>query len=286
VTVSLSIANHAASHPVAYRLYLPNDWTKDRARRKRAGVPKEIKFKTEPEIALEQIRWACEAGLPRGVGLMDTAYGNDSRLRAGMTALSVPYVAGILPNTLMWRPGTGPRRRGKPMNNTGRRDEPALVSAKEVMLALPKQIWRTVRWREGSADWLSSRFARVRVSVGHNKLVPEKLQPEWLLIEWPEGEAEPTKYWLSTLPAEVGFQRLVDLAKMRWRIERDYQELKQEVGLGHYEGPGWRGFHHHATLCIAAYGFLIAERATIPPSGPRSAAPVQAPPLPEGYRPR
>jgi len=286
VAVSLSIANHAASLPVAYRLYLPEAWTKDRARRKKAGVPKEIKFRTKPEIALEQIRWACEAGLPRGVGLMDTAYGNDSRLRAGMTELGMPYVAGILPNTLMWRPGTGPRRMDKPMNNTGRRDEPDLVSAKEVMLALPKQAWRTVTWREGSADWLSSRFARVRVRVGYNKLIPEKLSPEWLLIEWPEGEAEPTKYWLATLPEDVSFERLVDLAKLRWRIERDYQELKQEVGLDHYEGRGWRGFHHHATLCIAAYGFLIAEQATIPPSGQRSAAPIPVPHLPDDYRPR
>jgi SRSO17 transposase len=286
VTVSLSIANHSASLPVAYRLYLPKDWTKDRARRKKAGVPKDIAFKTKPEIALEQIRWACEAGLPRGVGLMDAAYGNDSRLRASMTELGVPYVASILPNTLMWPSGTGPRRKGKPLNNTGRRDEPDLISAKEVALSLLKRAWRTVRWREGSAEWLSSRFARVRVRVGHNKLIPEKLSPEWLLIEWPEGEAEPTKYWLSTLPANVSFRRLVDLAKLRWRIERDYQELKQEVGLGHYEGRGWRGFHHHATLCIAAYGFLIAERATIPPSGPRSATPFQAPRLPDDYRPR
>jgi SRSO17 transposase len=286
VTVSLSIANHSASLPVAWRLYLPQDWTKDRVRRKKAGVPKEIKFKTKPEIALEQIRWACEAGLPRGVALMDAAYGNDSGLRAGMTELGVPYVAAILPNTLMWRSGTGPRRTGKPLNNTGRRDQPDLISAKQVARGLPKRAWRTVTWREGSADWLSSRFARVRVRVGYNKLIPEKLSPEWLLIEWPEGEKEPTKYWLSTLPEDVSFQRLVHFAKLRWRIERDYQELKQEVGLGHYEGRGWRGFHHHATLCIAAYGFLVAEQATIPPSGPRSAAPFQAPRLPDDYRPR
>jgi SRSO17 transposase len=286
VAVSLSIANHAASLPVAYRLYLPQDWSKDRARRKQAGVPKEIKFKTKPEIALEQIRWACEAGLPRGVGLMDVAYGNDSRLRAGMTALEVPYVAGILPNTLMWRPGTGPRRMDKPLNNTGRRDEPDLVSAKEVAVGLPKPAWCTVTWREGSADQLSSRFARVRVRVGYNKLIPEKLSPEWLLIEWPESEKEPTQYWLSTLPEDVSFQRLVDFAKLRWRIERDYQELKQEVGLGHFEGRGWRGFHHHATLCIAAYGFLIAERATIPPSGSRCTPIFPTPMLPDNYRPR
>src|SRR5262249_50430839 len=179
VTVSLSIANHSASLPVAYRLYLPETWAKDRARRKKAGVPQEIKFKTKPEIALEQIRWACEAGLPRGVALMDTAYGNDSRLRAGMTALGVVYAVGILPNALLWQSGTGPRRKGKPLNNTGRRDEPDLVSAKEVALGLSKQAWRTIRWREGSAERLSSRFARVRVCVGHNKLIPEKLSPEW-----------------------------------------------------------------------------------------------------------
>src|SRR6267143_2024657 len=203
VAVSLSVANHAASLPVAYRLYLPEAWTKDRARRKKAGVPKQIKFKTKPQIALEQIRWACESGLPRGVALMDAAYGRDARLRAGMTELGVPYVVGIVPTILMWAPGSGPRRMDKPMNNTGRRDEPELVSAKKVALGLPKQAWRTVTWREGSADQLSSRFARVRVRVGYNKLIPEKLSPEWLLIEWPEGEAEPTKYWLSTLPENV-----------------------------------------------------------------------------------
>ena len=286
VAVSLSIANHFASLPVAYRLYLPKAWAEDRTRCDKAGVPLDISFKTKPEIALEQMRWACEAGLPRGVALMDVAYGNDSRLRTGMTALGLTYAAGIQPNTLMWRSGAGPKRRGKPLNNTGRRDEPDLVSAKEVALGLPKRAWRTIKWREGSADWLSSRFARVRVGVGHNQLIPELLSQEWLLIEWPDGEAEPTKYWLSTLPVDISFRRLVDFTKLRWRIERDYQELKQEVGLGHFEGRGWRGFHHHATLCIAAYGFLVSEKETIPPSGPRLTALFQTPALPEGYRPR
>ena len=195
-------------------------------------------------------------------------------------------MAGIQPNTLMWRSGTGPRRNGKPLNNTGRRDEPDLISAKEVMLGLPKRAWRTVRWREGSSRLAVLALRACARWRRAQPLVPETLSQEWLLIEWPEDEAEPTKYWLSTLPANIGFRRLVDLAKLRWRIERDYQELKQEVGLGHYEGRGWRGFHHHATLCIAAYGFLIAERATIPPSGPRSATPFQAPVLPDDYRPR
>jgi SRSO17 transposase len=286
VAVSLSFANRFASLPVAYQLYLPKDWAEDGARRAKAGVPLDISFKTKPEIALEQIQWACEAGLPRGVGLMDAAYGNDSRLRTGMTALGLIYVAGIQSNTLVWPSGTGPKRRGKPLNNTGRRDEPDLISAKEVALGLPKHAWRTIRWREGSADWLSSRFARLRVRVGHNRLIPELVSQEWLLIEWPEGEVEPTKYWFSTLPADISFRQLVDFAKLRWRIERDYQELKQEVGLGHYEGRGWRGFHHHATMCIAAYGFLISERETIPPSGSRSAALFPQLVVPDGYRPR
>jgi len=124
------------------------------------------------------------------------------------------------------------------------------------------------------------------VRVGHRHCRPDDCPQEWLLIEWPEGEKEPTKYWLSTLPERISFRRLVDLAKLRWRIERDYQELKQEVGLGHYEGRGWRGFHHHATLCIAAYGFLISERETIPPSATRRAALFAQLALPQGYRPR
>jgi SRSO17 transposase len=286
VAVTLSIANHGASLPVNFRLYLPKGWADDGARRKKAKVPEEIKFMTKPEIALEQLRAACEAGLPGKVVLMDAAYGNDSQLRMGITELGLLYAVGIRSDTLMWLSGKGPRRKGKPMNNTGRRDEPDLVSARKVALGLRKQAWRTIKWREGSAEWLSSRFARVRVRVGHNKLDPNKLQSEWLLIEWPEGEKEPTRYWLATLPKNVRFTELVDAAKMRWRVERDYQDLKQEVGLDHYEGRRWRGFHHHATLCIAAYGFLIAEQATIPPSGPRSTALFAEPSLPEGYRPR
>jgi SRSO17 transposase len=271
---------------VAYRLYLPQPWITDEARRQKTGIPAAVAFKTKPEIALDQLRWACEAGLARGVALMDGAYGSDARLRTGMTELGLQYVVGVQSNGLVWPPETGPRRRGRPINNTGRRDEPDLISIKTLALGLPEEAWQTVRWREGTADWLSSRFARVQVRAAHQYLLPERLYEETLLIEWPEGEAEPTRYWLATLPADTSLEELVDFAKLRWRIERDYQELKQEVGLGHFEGRGWRGFHHHATLSIAAYGFLIAERETIPPSAPRSAPRLQAPGLPAGYRPR
>src|SRR5215468_1855823 len=282
VAVSLSIANHHASLPIAYRLYLPKDWADDRARRGKAHVPAAVTFKTKPQIALEQLRAARQAGVPVGAVLMDPAYGSDARLRTGISALALSYVAGIQSNCLVWPPGTGPRRHGKPINNTGRRDEPDLISVKKLALRLPKKAWRTIRWREGSADWLSSRFARVRVRAAHPYLLPELIMPEWLLIEWPKGEAAPTKYWLSTVPEDVSFRKLVDLAKLRWRIERDYQELKQEVGLGHFEGRGWRGFHHHATMSIAAYAFLISERGTIPPSGPRRSTLFAQAALPEG----
>ena len=286
VAVTLSIANHHASLPVAYRLYLPKDWAGDCARREKAGIPEAVGFTTKPQIALEQLRWACEAGLPRGVVMVDPGYGQDARLRTGVSALGLLYVAGVQSKCLVWPPGTGPRRYGKPLNNTGRRDEPDLIPVKKLALGLPEDAWRTIEWREGSADWLSSRFARVRVRAAHGYLLPELLAEEWLLVEWPEGERAPTKYWLSTLPENIGFRELVDLAKLRWRVERDYQELKQEVGLGHFEGRGWRGFHHHATLCIAAYGFLISERETIPPSASRPATLFQKAALPEGYRPR
>lgn len=293
VAVSLSIANRAASLPIAYRLYLPEEWALDRERRRKAKVPEEIGFLTKPEIALEQVRSACQAGVPRGVVLMDAGYGNNKAFRTDITALGLTYVAGVLPNITVWGPGTG-LLPPKPWSGHGRRpkrlrrdSEHQPVPIKQLALELPQQAWRKIEWREGSNERLSSRFARVRVrAAGRDFRRTESRAEEWLLIEWPEGEVEPTKYWLSTLPANVAFRRLVDLAKLRWRIERDYHDLKQEVGLGHYEGRGWRGFHHHATLCIAAYGFLISERETIPPSAPSHSAIFQAPALPKNYKPR
>jgi SRSO17 transposase len=293
VAVSLSIANHQASLPVAYRLYLPEEWAADGKRRRKTGVPQEIGFKTKPEIALEQLRWACEAGIARGVVLMDAGYGCNTKLRTGISALALRYVAGILSQTSVWVSGTGPlppkkwSGRGRQPKLIRRDDKHRPVSVKELALGLPKRAWRTIKWREGTAEWLSSRFARVRVRAAHHDYKLTDSRPEeWLLIEWPKGEKEPTKYWLSTLPKDITFRALVDLTKLRWRIERDYQELKQEVGLGHYEGRGWRGFHHHATLCIAAYGFLVSERETIPPSGPASATFFPELTVPDGYRPR
>jgi len=293
VAVSLSLANAHASLPVAYRLYLPEAWACDAARRKKAGVPAEVGFQTKIEIALDQIRAAYAAGLPRGVVLMDAGYGTHIALRTALRELALPYVGGILSNTTVWGPGTGPLPaklypgRGRPTKQLRRDAEHRPVKVKDLAFSLPTMAWKTITWREGTNLPLRSRFARLRIRIAHRDFNRSEPWPEeWLVIEWPKGEKEPTKYWLSSLPADIGFARLVDLAKLRWRIERDYHDLKQEIGLGHFEGRGWRGFHHHATLCIAAYGFLISERETIPPSAPRSSTGFQAPHLPEDYRPR
>ena len=292
VAVTLSLANRTASLPVAYRLYLPQEWADDPARRNKAGVPEDIIFQTKPEIALDQIRAAAEAGLPPGVVLMDAGYGTDTQLRTSITALGFRYIAGILSNTSVWAHGREPlppkpwSGRGRPPRLMRRDGEHQPTSVKALALALAPEMWTEIAWREGTADRLTSRFARVRVRAAHRDYwLSEARQPEWLLIEWPEGDKEPAKDWLSTLPEDIGFERLVELTKLRWRIERDYQELKQELGLGHYEGRGWRGFHHHASLCVAAYGFLVAERVRIPPSG-WAAPKLTALAVPAGNKPR
>jgi SRSO17 transposase len=293
VAVSLSLATHHGSLPIAYQLYLPKDWADDPIRRAQKGVPDHIRFQTKPEIALQQIRQALTDDVPSGVALMDPAYGNDGKLRAGMSELGLTYAAGVMPTTIVWRPGEEPLRPA-PRSGRGRRAKRLQrdathqpVSAKTLALQLEENAWQRIEWREGSNAVLASRFARLRVRpAGDDAKRSEPAAEEWLLIEWPEGENEPDHYWLSTLPADTSFERMVDLTKLRWRIERDYLELKQEVGLGHYEGRGWRGFHHHASLCIAAYGFLISEKETIPPSGPARARPGPQSRVPADYRPR
>jgi SRSO17 transposase len=293
VAVSLSVANDHASLPIAYQLYLPEAWANDPVRRRKAGVPEDIAFQTKPRIALGQLRAALLAGVPRAVVLADAGYGVDTEFRDGITELGLMYIAGIQSTTTLWPPGQEPLP-PKPWSGRGRRptrlrhdDDHQPVSAKDLALGLPAKAFRRVTWREGSNTKLASRFAAVRVRPAQGDTSRcEPRAEEWCLIEWPKNEAEPAKYWFSTLPADTSLTDLVRQAKRRWRIERDYQDLKQELGLGHYEGRGWRGFHHHATLCIAAYGFLIIERAAFPPSADLREPPVTIPALPGGFRPR
>jgi SRSO17 transposase len=291
--VSLSVANDAASLPIAWRLYLPQAWADDLERRRKAKVPDDVTFQTKPQIALDQIKAAKAQGVAPGVILADAGYGADGGFRAGLTELDLSYVVGVQPTLSVWPPGQGPlppkpwSGKGRPTTRIRRDADHQPASAKTLAETLAAEAWHTVAWREGTNAELSSRFAAVRLrpaSRDFNR--SEAHEQEWLLIEWPEDEAAPTKYWLSTLSADSTITQLVDTAKLRWRIERDYQELKQELGLGHYEGRSWRGFHHHASLCIAAYGFLISLRETIPPSAPSQTRGRQVSGLPDGYRPR
>jgi len=177
--------------------------------------------------------------------------------------------------------------RGAPPKRLQRNANHQPISVKELALGLPSSAWKEIGWRQGSEETLRSRFAAVRVRPAHRDYKRTEPYPEeWLLIEWPKRESEPTKYWLSTLPAKISLKALVKIAKHRWIIERDYEELKQELGLGHYEGRGWRGFHHHATLCIAAYGFLISERNRFSPSAHIDSLGLSAPGLPPDFHPR
>jgi SRSO17 transposase len=221
--VSLSVANRHASLPIAHQLYLPKAWADDPDRRKKARIPEDIVFKTKPQIALDQLKTAHAAGIPLGTVLADAGYGYDSQFRDGVTKLGLLYAVGIQSNVLMWKAGTilpvqGPDGR-KPSRPQLRAQQ---ISAKELALGHPAEAWQNITWRE-DGEAFTSRFARWRV-----RPVTEAEQPAegWLVIEWPEDAAEPTKYWLSTLPADIGFEALVGRTKLRWRIERDYQELK------------------------------------------------------------
>ena len=293
VAVSLSVATATSSLPIAWRLYLPETWAKDRQRRKKVGIPSGIGFETKVQIALKQIEKAVEDGVPAAPVLADAGYGNDSQFRGKITELGFTYIVGIQSSTTVWKPGEAPlekkpwKGQGRPTTLLRRDKNHQPVSVKQLAVSLSPQAWHNVSWREGSQDKLRSRFAAVRVRPAHRDTW--RSQPhaeEWLLIEWPQGDAEPSKYWLSTLPESFSLKQLVYRAKHRWIIERDYQELKQELGLGHYEGRGWRGFHHHATLCIAAYGFLVAERNRFSPSARVGNVGLRVPTFSETFIPR
>jgi SRSO17 transposase len=293
VAVSLSLASQRGSLPIAFRLYLPEEWVADKPRRAKAGVPAEIDFATKPQIALEQIRAAKAAGVPAGVVLADAGYGNSIDFRESLSRLELKYCVGVQPSTTVWTAERTPLPpkikkpgRGRPATRLRRPRGHEPFSVKKLAFQLPRGAWRTLTWRQGSNTSLRSRFAALRVRAAHRDWLRSELrEEEWLLIDWPESEAEPVHYWLSTLPASTKLRTLARTAMTRWRIERDYQELKQEFGLSHYEGRGWRGFHHHASLCIAAYGFLLSQRLK-PGGAKKNSARSQASLLPEGYTPR
>ncbi len=291
VVVTISLANDVLSVPASYRLYLPEIWAEDQDKRRAARIPAEVEFRKKWQIALDEIDSLLADGVPKAPVVMDAGYGTVTELRDELAARDLVYVAGIQCEVKVWPEGQGPQApksyggAGRPATLMRRSPEQQPVTVMELARSLPASAWRSVRWRGGTKGDMRSRFARVRVRPAHRDYERTEPRPEeWLLIEWPAGEEGPTKAWLSNVSADATITELVHLAKIRWRIERDYQELKDEIGIDHYEGRGWVGFHHHGALCIAAYAFLVAERARLSPPAPLAF--LEAPPVPRGFRPR
>lgn len=298
VAVSVSLACDQGSIPVAWQLYLPQDWAQDAERRKRTGVPESVRFATKTQIALQQLRTLLSEGAPRHCVLADAGYGVDTAFRQALSDMGLHYAVGVSSALVVWPPGVEPlppqtySGKGRPPVMPRRTAQLQPISVKALALSLPAQAFQTISWREGTNAPLTGRFAAVRVrhaggnagNAGKARLRPQ----EWLLIEWPVEQAEPVKYILSTLPESTALNDLVGCAYQRWRIERDYQDLKQDFGLGHYEGRGWRGFHHHASLSIAAYAFLMSERliAEKPVGDKKNFIERQVPAVPQDYIPR
>lgn len=271
VATSLHVAGERGSACIALRLYLPESWADDRAARKLTGVPKDVRFLRKWEISLMQIDDALRWGVRKHVVLADAGYGDCVEFRDGLTERGLSYVLGVNSAHLIWPPGSHPhaptRKRGQggqaPTKYVDEKYKP--ISIADFVKDIPRPSYKRISWREGSRGRQTSRFLAFRVRTAsdhHYGAAPSEEQ--WLLCNWLEGEKAP-KFYLSTLPASTPLKELARLARLRWRVERDYQELKQEIGLDHYEGRGWRGFHHHATLCAIAHAFLALRRALFPP---------------------
>jgi SRSO17 transposase len=295
VAVTVSWCNEEASLPVGHRLYLPSSWTSDPERCRRCGVPDGTEFATKPEIAISLMdQLLSEPDAPRSAPVVaDAGYGNSSVFRHELTARGLQYVVGVQGSTSVWPPGQAPlppleySGHGRPATKLRYDDEHQPVQMVELARSLGDEHWHEVTWSAGTKGPMTGRFAALRVRPAHRDRSRTEPHPvEWLIIGWPARKDEPTHYWLSTLPSTTSLETLVKLAKLRWRVERDYQELKQEFGFGHYEGRGWRGFHHHAALCITAYAFFIAERSRLSPPHPRRKPPFGVPSLPGTFEPR
>jgi SRSO17 transposase len=299
VAVSVSLACEQASLPVKWQLYLPESWTEDPERCSKAGVPDGVGFATKGDIALQQLQALLDEGAPRYCVVADAAYGTDAEFRQRLTDMGLPYMVGVISSVTVWPPGVEPlppqpySGSGRPPVATRRTHDRQPMAVGDLAQSLPPEAFSTITWRQGTNEPLTGRFAALRVRPARGLRYKQRLHPqEWLLIEWPEDKDEPRKCWLSTLSEDAPLQELVRVAHLRWRIERDYQDLKQDLGLGHYEGRGWRGFHHHASLAIAAYGFLVAQRlveecsARETLAGEKNFIERRLPALPEGWLPR
>lgn len=269
VSVTLDLGTEEASTPLDWALYLPKQWIEDPVRREKAAIPEPITFRTKPELALDLIDNVRRWGLKDHLVLADSAYGDTYEFRQGLRERKLDYVVQVSGELTAWtedpQPPHPPMKRGgkTPRKRFYANDFPPARSLCQIAQDLPSTSWRTVTWREGTKGPLTSRFARVIVWMANGLVQGKRMQqePEELLIEWPEGDKAPWKYWLSSLPPQrTSFRGLVRKAKGRFRVEQDYEEMKGELGLDHFEGRSWQGWHHHVTLVTLAYAFLTLER--------------------------
>ena len=268
VGTSLHLAGSGTSVMIHMNLYLPESWTSNRARMKNAGVPNEIEFRPKWQIALSQLDDALAWGLKKRVVLADAGYGDVTEFRDKLDELELPYAVGISESIKVWRPNEGPEP--PPSSTSGKSGRPRTrwrttkyqpVTVRELALERGRKFLHSVTWREGTKGPMKSRFGFVRVRTAHAHGKGKPPGPmQWLVYEWPVGKGAPTKYWLTTLPTNVSKRRHILTIKMRWLVERNYQDMKEQVGLDHFQGRKWRGFHHHVTLCAAAHAFLALRR--------------------------
>lgn len=294
VAVSLDLGTEVSSTPLNWALYLPQDWTEDPDRRKQAGIPEGYSHHTKPELALALIDQVRKWGLQDRLVLADSGYGGGDDFRYGLRERGLNYVVQVDGDMTAWTEDPHPpklpmMRRGKIRRKTYYpEDLPPTRTVEEIALDLPSERWKKITWREGTKGPLASRFARVVVWPAHRLIRGKALRvnPEEVLVQWPEDKKSPTKYWLSSLaPKKTSFRGLVRKAKGRFRVEQDYREMKMEVGLDHFEGRSWQGWHHHVTLVSLAYSFLTLMRlgnkknfwvdiASCPPLDPEISSPI------------
>ena len=262
IGVSLTLATPSAHAPVDFALYLPKSWTDAPERLAEARVPKDVTFKPKPELALDPIERADADGLPHGLLLADSAYGDNAEFRRRIRCVGLDYAVGVHSPTTVWRLDRLGRRVGDP------------VAVGDLAIAIGRGGFRRSTWRAGSKAKLSSKFYLERVVLAQDDGVdPSEREAVWLLIEWPDDEDAPSEYTVSTLPATITRRQLVRRVKERWRTERVYEDAKGELGLDHFEGRTYRGWYHHVSVVLCCFAFIVAERVgAFPPSADRAAA--------------
>jgi len=270
VAVSLHWSTCEASCPLSWRLYLPQSWLETLERRAAGKIPDHLLYRSKNQLALELVDQVLKWAVPRLPVVADSAYGNDFDFRAALRERGLHYAVAVEPATKAWTedpahiPVAASKPLGRPRRYPALKDMPEAKTLLAIASALPKKAWHNITWRTGTKGPMSSRFAQVKVWAAHgwNRNEHPKRTPEWLLVEWPEGAQAPSDYWLAEMGAQsLGLRRLVKTARARWRVEMDYRELKEELGLDHYEGRHWLGWHHHVTLVTMAFAFLRTEQA-------------------------